>query len=321
MTTAVPPPLQQTEDEYLKYGNSPGSNSYGPEQTPAQTVNYSNIYDQQQQKQQQQHQHQQFDQSYPPQQQQQQPSPPHQNVENTTDGIPKWQPLFNLENSPSDQFEPTPVAHNIPSQVYDAYAGQSMADDQAYTSFAAPESSFGRGLNTKYQLFLDQITPHWKARWAFSLIALFVFMARVVLSQGWYVVCYALAIYYLNLFIGFITPKIDPSLNLGDSEDGPMLPTHVNDEFKPFIRRLPEFKFWLSATQATLISLFLTLFELFDIPVFWPILLLYFLILTACTMRQQIKHMIKWKYVPWDAGKKKYANKTSEDSDMFPSTV
>ena len=26
--------------------------------------------------------------------------------------------------------------------------------------------------------------------------------------------------------------------------DGPSLPTSVNQEFKPFIRRLPEFKFW-----------------------------------------------------------------------------
>lgn len=27
-------------------------------------------------------------------------------------------------------------------------------------------------------------------------------------------------------------------------KDGPSLPTKSNEEFKPFIRRLPEFKFW-----------------------------------------------------------------------------
>jgi hypothetical protein len=29
-----------------------------------------------------------------------------------------------------------------------------------------------------------------------------------------------------------------------EAEDGPSLPTQADEEFKPFIRRLPEFKFW-----------------------------------------------------------------------------
>jgi len=84
--------------------------------------------------------------------------------------------------------------------------------------------------------------------------------------QGWYIVTYALAIYLLNLFIAFITPKFDPSVEEEDSGmcsssvlfihtmyiryvvvflvEGPTLPTKSGDEFKPFIRRLPEFKFW-----------------------------------------------------------------------------
>lgn len=31
---------------------------------------------------------------------------------------------------------------------------------------------------------------------------------------------------------------------LSFSDDGPELPKTVNEEFRPFIRRLPEFKFW-----------------------------------------------------------------------------
>jgi len=27
-------------------------------------------------------------------------------------------------------------------------------------------------------------------------------------------------------------------------EEGPMLPMRSDEEFKPFVRRLPEFKFW-----------------------------------------------------------------------------
>lgn len=194
--------------------------------------------------------------------------------------------------------------------------------DAEFTSFANPESpisSASRRINLHYQLFLDKISPHWKARWAFSLFALGVFMIRVVLSQGWYVICYALAIYYLNLLIGFLSPKVDPSLNLNDDDgddSGPMLPTRANDEFKPFIRRLPEFKFWISGTRATLISLFLTLFDIFDVPVFWPILLIYFIILFACTMRQQVKHMIRYSYVPWDSGKRSYNASSSTSTTV-----
>lgn len=156
------------------------------------------------------------------------------------------------------------------------------------------------------------------------MIALVVFMARVVIAQGWYVICYALAIYYLNLLIGFISPKVDPGMGLNDDDElgDPMLPTHANDEFRPFIRRLPEFKFWISGTKATLISLFLSLFDMFDVPVFWPILLIYFVILFACTMRQQIQHMIRYSYVPWDSGKKKYTGKTNESpANLYPRTV
>lgn len=91
-----------------------------------------------------------------------------------------------------------------------------------------------------------------------------------------YAVCYALFIYLLNLFLAFLQPKFDPSMDADlaeqDVEEGePGLPTSTSpafsrkgssaglmsgvfgqqngggmaaqeDEFKPFIRRLPEFK-------------------------------------------------------------------------------
>ena len=39
---------------------------------------------------------------------------------------------------------------------------------------------------------------------------------------------------------------------------------------------------------------------------YYPILLGYFIILFVLTMRKQIQHMIKYKYVPFTIGKKKY---------------
>ncbi|CAG8570812.1 431_t:CDS:2 [Paraglomus brasilianum] len=168
-------------------------------------------------------------------------------------------------------------------------------------------------LEKRFQKFLDEATPYSTYRWAATATLLLVFIIRIFTIQGFYIVTYALGIYLLNLFLAFLQPKFDPSLEReieeNEAEDGPTLPTNANEEFRPFIRRLPEFKFWYSATKATIISLVATLFRILDIPVFWPILLMYFLILFAITMKRQIKHMMKYGYIPFDIGKRRYTNK------------
>lgn len=77
---------------------------------------------------------------------------------------------------------------------------------------------------------------------------------------------FACRIYLLNLFLAFLQPKFDPALaaDIAESEveeGAPGLPTSMpspgaapggagaygelqDGEFRPFIRRLPEFKFW-----------------------------------------------------------------------------
>tara|TARA_B100000795_G_scaffold146822_1_gene110020 strand:+ start:130 stop:378 length:249 start_codon:yes stop_codon:yes gene_type:complete len=62
----------------------------------------------------------------------------------------------------------------------------------------------------------------------------------------------------------------------------------------------------LSAIKAVSISIVLSLFKIFDVPVFWPILLLYFFALFFLTMKRQITHMRKHGYVPWSFGKAKH---------------
>ena len=150
---------------------------------------------------------------------------------------------------------------------------------------------------------------------------------------------YTLGIYLLNLFLAFLTPKFDPSLTqdegLEDGDAGNSLPTKKDDEFRPFIRRLPEFKFWHSATRAIAIGFLCSWFVIFDIPVFWPVLVVYWIILFVLTstylirailetlfiwswhwdldgiltlyaVRRQIQHMIKYRYVPFSFGKTRY---------------
>ena len=58
--------------------------------------------------------------------------------------------------------------------------------------------------------------------------------------------------------------------------------------------------------RAIATAMVMTLVPLFDVPVFWPILLIYFIALFALTMRNQIAHMIKYRYVPFAWGKQKY---------------
>ncbi|OZJ04844.1 Protein RER1 [Bifiguratus adelaidae] len=184
-----------------------------------------------------------------------------------------------------------------------------LNDDNAASQFMAHKTAFER----RYRQYLDEITPYIYQRWTVTAGLLVLFMLRILLAQGWYIVTYALGIYLLNLFLAFLQPRFDPSLEMDlqeqEIEEGPSLPTKSDEEFKPFIRRLPEFKFWHAATRAILISMFCTFFSIFDVPVFWPILLVYFCILFAITMKRQIKHMIKYRYVPFDWGKKNYRRK------------
>ncbi|KAA1470540.1 retrieval of early ER protein Rer1 [Dentipellis sp. KUC8613] len=166
----------------------------------------------------------------------------------------------------------------------------------------------------QYQQLLDRATPHILYRWLGAIAVVAIFELRIVLAQGWYIICYAHAIYILNLLLAFLQPKFDPSLQddlmADEIEEGGAdgsrspLPSARDDEFRPFVRRLPEWQFWLSTTRATIISLFMTFSAVFDVPVYWPILVMYFCVLFVLTMRRQLQHMIKYRYVPFDWGRK-----------------
>jgi len=181
------------------------------------------------------------------------------------------------------------------------------------TPFAAFTAHTSR-IQRQYQAWLDQSTPFVLYRWLGTAGFLLIFFLRVLLAQGWYIVAYALGIYLLNLFLAFLQPKFDPSNEAvdNDMEDGAAgsLPTKRDEEFRPFIRRLPEFKFWHSATRAVAIAFVCSWLEVFNVPVFWPVLVMYWIILFVLTMRRQIQHMIKYRYVPFSFGKTRY-NKSS----------
>ena len=153
------------------------------------------------------------------------------------------------------------------------------------------------------QYWLDKSTIYPVQRWLAFVVILFFFFLRIYLVQGYFIIAYGLGIFLLNNFIAFLSPLEDPS-----DPGGPSLPTKSGEEYKPFTRRLPEFKFWLTCFRGTGTSFVMTFFSIFDIPVFWPILVMYFGILFFMTMKRQIQHMYKHKYIPFSFGKSKYNN-------------
>ncbi|CDJ58581.1 RER1 protein, putative [Eimeria maxima] len=169
-------------------------------------------------------------------------------------------------------------------------------------------ASVGRVSNA----YLNKSILYLKTRWLVLFACLAFYIVRVYFLAGFFVVSYGLGIYLLNLLIGFISPQVDPETDEyvlpvrgggggGQSEPG---------EFRPFLRQVPEFKAWVSGMRALLIAISMTFFQVFDLPVFWPILLIYFILLFILTMKQQVKKMIKYKYLPFSWGKQTYGDIT-----------
>eukprot|EP00055_Hartaetosiga_balthica_P003043 m.6240 g.6240 ORF g.6240 m.6240 type:complete len:202 (+) comp2564_c0_seq1:93-698(+) len=169
----------------------------------------------------------------------------------------------------------------------------------------------------RYRVFRDAITPMVIPRWVFFALSLVGFTVRIWITSGWYIVAYGLGIFLLSQMIDFLTPKFNPtSIDLettGGEGNDMTLPTTSQDEeeFRPFVRKLPEWKFWMKSQSAVLFACALTLTQETNIPVFWPILVLYFFILLILTMKERIAHMIKYKYVPFSVGKPKHKGKVA----------
>ncbi|XP_074348603.1 protein RER1B-like [Apium graveolens] len=172
----------------------------------------------------------------------------------------------------------------------------------------SPLAKLRNDYSTFLQFYLDKCTPFPAHRWLGTFVLAFIYAVRIYHLGSFYAVTYGLGIYILNLLIDFISPIVDPEL---EELDGAELPTKESDDFRPFIRRLPEFKFWYGMTKAFCVAFLMTFISLFDVPVFWPILLGYWIVQFVLTLKRHITHMIKYKYVPLTLGKQTYTGKKS----------
>eukprot|EP01057_Protomagalhaensia_wolfi_P004663 Protomagalhaensia_wolfi_Nauph_80__4662@NODE_482_length_2451_cov_83_834577_g362_i0_p3_GENE_NODE_482_length_2451_cov_83_834577_g362_i0NODE_482_length_2451_cov_83_834577_g362_i0_p3_ORF_typecomplete_len197_score17_10Rer1/PF03248_13/5_1e52DUF2207/PF09972_9/6_1DUF2207/PF09972_9/8_2MNSV_P7B/PF06692_11/24MNSV_P7B/PF06692_11/4_1e03MNSV_P7B/PF06692_11/78TMEM189_B_dmain/PF10520_9/1_3e03TMEM189_B_dmain/PF10520_9/0_49DUF2208/PF09973_9/2_4e02DUF2208/PF09973_9/0_63_NODE_482_length_2451_cov_83_834577_g362_i0876 len=161
-----------------------------------------------------------------------------------------------------------------------------------------------RGWYISYCSLVDKTTLWVKTRWAVFIVALVLFSIRILTRQGFYISAYALGIYLLSLFVGFLTPQKDREtesyiLPLGGQDGG---------EYRPFLRKVNEFNFWYLGFRAILLALLSTAFDVLDLPVFWPVLVFYFCFLFFMMMKQQIKEMLAHGYIPFSGKKVKYGD-------------
>ena len=169
------------------------------------------------------------------------------------------------------------------------------------------EKSFFEKIKIYLNSINDKIIIYRAERWGVVAILAVIYFIRIFRKKGYYALTYCIGIHFLNSFIGFISPLDDPEEELG--EENSYLPQRKNEEFKPFQRKVKEFSFWSMMFWTFLFSIFFTFFAAFNIPVFWPLLLVYFLLIFFLIMRRQIRHMIKYNYLPWDFGKKNYGTR------------
>lgn len=107
-----------------------------------------------------------------------------------------------------------------------------------------PLPTWRSNLNKRFLHYLDRSVPHLLRRWLVTIGVAMIYVLRVYWVKGFHVVSYGLATYVLNLLIGFFSPNVDPELEGRDGAPSPVSPGRDGDEYKPFERRVPEFRFW-----------------------------------------------------------------------------
>jgi len=79
----------------------------------------------------------------------------------------------------------------------------SSTDESSITTAFQPVFAKVKQYQKIYQSYLDHSVPHVLHRWLSTAGLIALFLLRVVLAQGWYIICYAHAIYLLNLLLAF----------------------------------------------------------------------------------------------------------------------
>lgn len=160
------------------------------------------------------------------------------------------------------------------------------------------------------QIYLDQLAPLPYIRWSITSVTLLLYLIRIYLSDSFYLITYCLGIYLIHGTILFLTPKgdniSDPFENYEQEDDEDFELELIDNQFKPIVRNLPEFEYWKFCTKVVFSALAASCFSIFDIPVYTPILVIYFLLMVVFTLKCLYYHMKKYKYNPFNMSKEYY---------------
>lgn len=150
------------------------------------------------------------------------------------------------------------------------------------------------------QMYIDKMVPKKTYRWTFAGVVFLLYMARILYIQSHYLITYCLSLYLLHGLIVFLTPKNEDIPDIFDDVDTEFEPpANIDNEFRPFIRRLPEFQFWWFFLRLVGMAFTATFFDIFDIPACVPVLIVYFAVILILTVRGLLRHMKKYKYNPF----------------------
>eukprot|EP00758_Cryptobia_borreli_P003407 Tbor_TRINITY_DN3726_c0_g1::TRINITY_DN3726_c0_g1_i2::g.2452::m.2452 len=177
-------------------------------------------------------------------------------------------------------------------------------NDNPFHGNGIPIVEFQKKFNILWQQMMDRIVPFAAPRWVIFTLFFILFCVRIYVLDAFYIVAYGVCVHLLYYLVLAITPNDPDALN-----KDMMLPESER-EHKPFVPKVMEFVVWKNMLKVLFIGFFLTFISFIDIPVFTPILVLYFLVLFGLQVGSRVSHMIKHKYVPWNSPKTKYVSKS-----------
>lgn len=74
------------------------------------------------------------------------------------------------------------------------------------------------------------------------------------------------------------------------------------------------------AAKGILVAMVSTFFEAVSVPVFWPVRVMYFIMPFCIATKRQIKHMIKYRYMPFTQSKGTYKGKGDSGKTLASQT-
>ena len=134
--------------------------------------------------------------------------------------------------------------------------------------------------NRQFQHYLDKSVPHIKERWGAFAVVVLIYITRFSFLRLLHRT-YGLGIYNLNLVIGFLSPQVDPATGDPPFHEGQRGVQALRQE-APGVQVLVPIHQELRHQRSSCVRPNL------DVPVFWPILLMYWFMLFFMTMKQQI---------------------------------